>query len=112
MTSRAPIDQIEALRRRMAWDFPFVHASDRFRADMGITTGYALDVFIREDERVFKSYSTTGRGVETLGTVWTLLDLTPLGRQEDWQDVPEGSPQTPLYRWWRLHDEYAKEDRK
>lgn len=35
-----------------------------------------------------------------------LLDLTPYGRQEDWEDSPDGRPQTPPYRWWRLHDEY------
>jgi len=36
-----------------------------------------------------------------------LLDLTPLGRQEDWEDSPAGWPQTPPYLWWRKHDEYA-----
>ena len=48
-----------------------------------------------------------GRGVEALGSVWTFLDLTPLGRQEEWEDTPPGRPQTPPYRWWRLHDEYG-----
>ena len=46
------------------------------------------------------------RGVEALGSTWTFLDLTPLGRQEDWEDSPEGWPQTRPYEWWRLHDEY------
>jgi predicted dithiol-disulfide oxidoreductase (DUF899 family) len=40
--------------------------------------------------------------------VWTLLDLTLLGRQEEWEDSPEGYPQTPPYTWWRRHDEYDK----
>jgi hypothetical protein len=35
-----------------------------------------------------------------------LLDLTPLGRQEDWENAPDGWPQTTPYVWWRLHDEY------
>ena len=48
-----------------------------------------------------------GRGVEALGSVWTFLDLTPLGRQEEWEDTPPGRPQTPPYQWWRLHDSYA-----
>jgi predicted dithiol-disulfide oxidoreductase (DUF899 family) len=45
-------------------------------------------------------------GVESLGSVWTFLDLTPMGRQEEWEDSPEGTPQTPPYEWWRRHDEY------
>ena len=49
---------------------------------------------------------TLRRGVEALGSVWTLLDLTPLGRQETWEDSPAGYPQTPPYEWWRIHDEY------
>ena len=47
-----------------------------------------------------------GRGVEALGSVWTFLDLTPLGRQEEWEDTPGGRPQTAPYQWWRYHDEY------
>jgi predicted dithiol-disulfide oxidoreductase (DUF899 family) len=40
------------------------------------------------------------------GPTWTFLDLTPLGRQENWEDSPAGYPQTPPYEWWRRHDEY------
>jgi predicted dithiol-disulfide oxidoreductase (DUF899 family) len=43
-----------------------------------------------DDDRVYRSYFTIGRGVETLGSVWTFLDLTPLGRQEKWEDSPKG----------------------
>jgi predicted dithiol-disulfide oxidoreductase (DUF899 family) len=45
--------------------------------------------------------------VEALGSVWSFLDLTPLGRQETWEDSPAGHPQTPPYVWWRRHDEYG-----
>jgi predicted dithiol-disulfide oxidoreductase (DUF899 family) len=38
-----------------------------------------------------------------------LVDLTPLGRQEQWEDSPVGRPQTPPYQWWRRHDEYAND---
>ena len=55
---------------------------------------------------VFRTYFTTTRGVEALGSVWTLLDLTPLGRQEEWEDSPAGYPQSKPYEWWRRHDEY------
>ena len=53
-----------------------------------------------------RTYFTSGRGVEALGSTWTLLDLTPLGRQENWEDSPAGYPQTPPYQWLRRHDEY------
>ena len=45
-----------------------------------------------------------------MGSVWSYLDVTPLGRQEDWEDSPEGYPQTPPYKWWRWHDAYGNED--
>ncbi len=67
---------------------------------------FGLSVFLRDGDDVFCTYFTSGRGVEALGSVWTFLDLTPLGRQEDWEDSPEGYPQTPRYSWWRRHDEY------
>jgi hypothetical protein len=41
-----------------------------------------------------------------MGTVWSYLDATPLGRQEVWEDSPEGYPQTPMYKWWNWHDNY------
>ena len=47
-------------------------------------------------------------GVEALGNTRSFLDLTPLGRQEDWEDSPEGYPQTPPYQWWRRHDEHGR----
>ena len=48
---------------------------------------------------------------ETLGSVWTFLDITPFGRQETWKDPPEGYPQSPPYKWWRKHDEYGRYER-
>ena len=38
----------------------------------------------------------------------SLLDLTPMGRQETWEDSPAGWPQTPPFQWWERHDEYPK----
>jgi predicted dithiol-disulfide oxidoreductase (DUF899 family) len=72
----------------------------------GTTKYFSLDVYLRDGDRVFLTYEIRGRGVETLGSVWTFLDITPLGRQEEWEDSPEGYPQTPPYGWWRFHDEY------
>lgn len=105
--SKAPVEQIEAFKARMGWQMPWVESLDGFNADFGVTGGFGLNVFIRDGGKIYRSYFTTGRGVETLGTAFTLLDLTPMGRQEAWEDAPEGTPQTKPYVWWRLHDEYA-----
>jgi predicted dithiol-disulfide oxidoreductase (DUF899 family) len=111
--SIAPLANIEAYRRRMGWDVPWYSSEGTdFNVDFGRTTPdgetFGLSVFIREGEDVFRTYFTEGRGVEMLGTVWAFLDLTPLGRQESWEDSPEGYPQTAPYDWWRRHDEYGK----
>jgi hypothetical protein len=80
------------------------------RVDFGVTTDegetFGLSVFLRDGDSVFRTYFTSGRGVEALGSNWTFLDLTPLGRQEDWEHSPEGWPQSLPYEWWRRHDEY------
>jgi predicted dithiol-disulfide oxidoreductase (DUF899 family) len=113
LVSRAPLANIQRYKKRMGWTLPWVssHGSD-FNTDFGVTTDrgetFGLSVFLRDGKRVFRTYFTSGRGVEALGSVWTFLDLTPLGRQEDWEDSPEGWPQTPPYEWWRRHDEYGQ----
>ena len=67
---------------------------------------FALSVFLRDGDSVYRSYVTSSRGVDRLRLDFNLLDLTPFGRQEEWEDSPEGWPQTPAYTWWRKHDEY------
>jgi predicted dithiol-disulfide oxidoreductase (DUF899 family) len=111
LVSLAPLPQIEAYRQRLGWSIPWFSSSDTdFNVDFGVSTEqgetFALSVFLREGERIFRTYVTAGRGVEALGPVWSFLDLTPLGRQEEWEDSPPGRPQSAPYRWWRRHDEY------
>jgi predicted dithiol-disulfide oxidoreductase (DUF899 family) len=111
LVSRAPLENIQRYKQRMGWTLPWFssHRSD-FNDDFGVTTEqgetFGLSCFLRDDDRIFRTYFTSGRGVEALGSVWTFLDLTPYGRQESWEDSPEGWPQTPPYEWWRRHDEY------
>ena len=112
LVSAAPLANIERYRQRMGWTVPwFSPAGSDFNRDFGMTNEggetLGLSVFLREGDDVFRSYFTNGRGVEALGSVWTFLDLTPLGRQEEWEDSPAGWPQGPPYRWWRRHDEYS-----
>jgi len=110
--SLAPLAQIRAYKERMGWAIPWFssEASD-FNVDFGVSTDegetFGLSVFLRDGDSVFGTYFTAGRGVEALGSIWTFLDLTPLGRQEEWEDSPEGYPQTPPYEWWQRHDEYG-----
>ncbi len=107
IVSRAPQPQIQRFKQRMGWSMPWYTAiGEDFQKACGTTDYFALDVFLRDRDRVLLTYATTGRGVEALGSVWTFLDLTPFGRQEEWEDTPPGRPQTPPYSWWRPHDEY------
>ena len=106
--SPAPQERIEAYKRRMGWSMPWYTAvGSDFQEACGTTEYFKLQVFLRDADRVFLTYETTSRGVEALGSVWTFLDLTPFGRQEEWEDTPEGRPQEPAYQWWRKHDAYA-----
>jgi predicted dithiol-disulfide oxidoreductase (DUF899 family) len=110
LVSRAPLEKIERYRERMGWTVPWYSlAGNDFNDDCGVGDGFGLSVFLREGDEVFRTYFTSGRGVEALGSNWTFLDLTPLGRQEDWEDSPPGYPQSPRYQWWRRHDEYDRD---
>ena len=106
--SAAPQERIETYRNRMGWSVPwYTLVGDDFSRDFGVEEMFGLNVFIREGDEVFRTCFVNGRGVEAIGPTWTLLDLTPLGRQEAWENSPAGRPQGEPYVWWRLHDEYA-----
>jgi predicted dithiol-disulfide oxidoreductase (DUF899 family) len=120
LVSRAPMTKIEAYRKRMGWTIPWYSSFESdFNVDFGVGPEtprpdvyqdgetFGLSVFLRDGDSIFRTYFTTARGVEALGSVWTFLDLTPLGRQEEWEDSPAGYPQSKPYEWWRRHDEYG-----
>lgn len=125
--SRAPLAKLEAYRERMGWTVPWVssYGSD-FNYDFGATidkdiapalhnfepvenddkgevTG--ISVFLREGDDLFHTYTTQARGTEVLLGTYAQLDLTPLGRQEDWEH-PKGRSDGPFMSWLRRHDEY------
>ncbi|PSL01300.1 putative dithiol-disulfide oxidoreductase (DUF899 family) [Haloactinopolyspora alba] len=107
VTSDMPMAQLAQYWRRMGWTAPvYSSRGNGFAADCGAGDGFGLSVFLREGDDVYRTYFTTARGVDRLLFQFNILDLTPFGRQEDWEDSPEGWPQTPPYTWWRLHDEY------
>jgi predicted dithiol-disulfide oxidoreductase (DUF899 family) len=96
--SNMPLAQIEAYKARMGWTMPFVSSHNTsFADDCGANAGFMLSVFLRNGDAVYRTYSTTARGVDRVLFVNNILDLTPYGRQEDWEDSPPGWPQHPTY---------------
>ncbi len=120
--SRAPVERIEPFKKRMGWTFRWLSsASTDFNLDyhvsvepeqVGAETEYnyvktrfpseerpGLSVFLREGGSTYHTYSTYGRGLDLLIGAYNVLDLTPLGRQEE--GMKRGM------EWVRHHDRYA-----
>ena len=122
LVSRAPLAKLEAYKAARRWNRPWYSSfGSDFNYDFHVTldeavapveynyrTGseighplegeaHGLSVFFRIGEDVFHTYSTFARGVENLTDTYSLLDVTPYGRQEDWEDSPAGWPQRPTY---------------
>lgn len=96
--SNMPLAQIEAYKARKGWTLPFVSShGTSFSADCGANSGFMLSVFLRDGQDVYLTYNTTQRGVDRLVFVNSIMDLTPYGRQQDWEDSPAGWPQHPTY---------------
>ncbi len=97
LVSRAPLTKIEPFKKRMNWTVPWFssYGSD-FNYDFDVTDDEGekpgLSVFLREGGDFFHTYSTNGRGVDILLGTYNYLDLTPLGRQEAWEERLSGSP--------------------
>jgi predicted dithiol-disulfide oxidoreductase (DUF899 family) len=105
--SRAPQADVARLKARMGWEhIPWFTLTDDFDADFGVDEWHGTNAFIRDGERVFRTYFVKDRGDEQMGSTWNYLDVTALGRQEEWENSPEGYPQTPPYTWWNWHDSY------
>jgi predicted dithiol-disulfide oxidoreductase (DUF899 family) len=107
--SRAPQPEIERLKARMGWKMPWYTITDSFDIDFGVDLWHGHNVFYRDGDEVFRTYFVNNRGDENMGTLWSYLDVTPLGRQETWEDSPAGYPQTPPYKWWNWNDNYEAE---
>jgi len=105
--SRAPQADIARVKARMGWSMPWYTITDQFDADFGVDEWHGTNAFLRDGDRVFRTYFVNNRGDEAMGGTWSYLDITALGRQEEWEDSPEGYPRTPPYSWWRWHDAYG-----
>jgi predicted dithiol-disulfide oxidoreductase (DUF899 family) len=127
LVSRAPLAKLEAYKAQKRWSVPWlssfgsefnydfhvtldgnvapVEYNYRNKAEMEARKGpnamegeeHGLSVFFRLDDDVFHTYSVFARGTESLTDAYTLLDTTPYGRQQDFEDSPPGWPQRPTY---------------
>jgi predicted dithiol-disulfide oxidoreductase (DUF899 family) len=105
--SRAPQPEIERWKAHMGWqEIPWYTLTDDFDVDFGVDEWHGTNAFLRDGDRVVRTYFVTARGDEAMGTTWSYLDITALGRQEEWEDSPAGYPQTPPVEWWNYHDAY------
>ncbi|MER7972038.1 DUF899 domain-containing protein [Streptomyces sp. NPDC096080] len=116
--SRAPYTKILPFKARMGWTLPWYAAhGDDFNLDFEATLSQdgelfdrpGVSCFLRDGDQVFHTYSTFARGLDGLGSTTSFLDLTALGRQEEWEEpagrasalgAPAGSEGV------RYHDEY------
>jgi predicted dithiol-disulfide oxidoreductase (DUF899 family) len=103
IVTQGPIDEALAYKRRAGNAMPWYStANSSFGADVGAPAGggFAVNVFLRDGDTVYRTWHTDGRGCEQLGYSFALIDLLPYGRQEEWQDSPPGWPQQPTYSRW------------
>lgn len=98
-----PWNEIAAYRDFMGWSMPWYSTADTGDALPAIRDGGDLRSYLSEGDAVFQTYETTGRGVEAMLPTLQLLDLTPWGRQETWEDSPAGWPHAdePASWWWQ-----------
>jgi predicted dithiol-disulfide oxidoreductase (DUF899 family) len=109
VVSRARVSEIEPVKARLGWSFPWYSCfGTRFHEDFVTTEGapFGLSVFLRTDDGIFQTWFTTGRGIELPISTFGLLDVTPWGRQEVWEDSPAGWPQHPTWSQVKIHDQY------
>ncbi|MCB1186028.1 DUF899 domain-containing protein [bacterium] len=127
LVSRAPLEKLEKYRQEMGWELPWYSSNDSdFNYDFHATYDpekaavmsnfrsaaelealgrtvpqkgetHGMSVFFRIGDEVFHTYSSYQRGVENLTDSYAILDITPWGRQEDFEDSPAGYPQKPTY---------------
>jgi predicted dithiol-disulfide oxidoreductase (DUF899 family) len=114
VVSRAPLAKITPFKQRMGWTMPWYssYGSD-FNYDFDATRDDgeypAMSAFLRDGDRVFHTYSTQARGLDGVASVSSILDLTALGRQEEWEEPKDRAKSLGLQAGgpeMRYRDEY------
>lgn len=100
--SSGPWTELAAYREFMGWTMPWYSTADTGDALPATRRGGDLRCYLRAGRDVFQTWETTARGIEAMLPTLRLLDLTPFGRQESWEDAPAGWPrQDGPGAWWR-----------
>jgi predicted dithiol-disulfide oxidoreductase (DUF899 family) len=103
IVTNGPIEEALAYKamvgNKMDW---YSSSESSFAADVDAPAGggFAVNVFLRDADTVYRTWHTNGRGVEQLTHTFALIDTLPWGRQEEWQDSPDGWPKRPTYSGW------------
>lgn len=103
IVTQGPIDEALAYKEKVGNTMTWYSTADSpFGADVDAPPGggFGVNVFLRDGDRVYRTWHTNGRGTEQLSYTFGLIDLLPWGRQEEWQDSPDGWPQSPTYERW------------
>jgi predicted dithiol-disulfide oxidoreductase (DUF899 family) len=111
IVTNGPIDEALAYKAKVGNQMDWYSSSESsFGADVGAAPGqgFAVNVFLRDGTTVYRTWHTDGRGTEQLSHSFALIDLLPWGRQEEWQDSPEGWPKVPTYSKWLGSADIAK----
>ncbi|MFI9780318.1 DUF899 family protein [Streptomyces sp. NPDC051956] len=99
---QGPYEVSVRYRDFMGWDVPWYSAEESIDTLMAGRGPFMLACYLRQGDRVFETYWTTGRGVEAMDQTYSLLDRTAYGRQEPWEDSPAG--------WPRISGDYLRTD--
>lgn len=111
IVTNGPIAEALAYKARVGNKLDWYSSAESpFGADVDAPPGggFAINVFLRDGDSVYRTWHTTGRGVEQLGHVFGFIDVLPWGRQEEWQDSPDGWPQRPAFTGWAGSEEIAR----
>jgi predicted dithiol-disulfide oxidoreductase (DUF899 family) len=110
--SRGAQADVQKIKARMGWDIPWYTMMPRhgsaFDVDFGVDQWHGTNAFIRDGDQIYRTYFIDSRGDEIFVNTWHFLDMTALGRQEIWEDSPQGYPQDKPYEWWSWHDNYPE----
>jgi predicted dithiol-disulfide oxidoreductase (DUF899 family) len=106
-TIEEALEYKQRVGNKMEW---YSSANSPFAQDVGAGPGegFGLNVFLRDGDTVYRTWHTNGRGTEQISYLFGLVDLLPFGRQEEWQDSPDGFPQGPTYSRWLDSDRIAE----
>ncbi|MXP23967.1 DUF899 domain-containing protein [Gordonia sp. HNM0687] len=111
IVTNGPIEEALAYKARVGNQMEWYSSSESsFGADVDAAPGegFAVNVFLRDGDTVYRTWHTNGRGTEQLSHTFALIDALPYGRREEWQDSPDGWPRTPTYSGWLDSQEIAR----